>query len=274
MMRKILKLELHRGFCSRTFLAIILLGMGLSITHTVFYVLQDVAPYTEEYVQRGIYPNSLFNRWIGGEYSTIQYYLYYLLIPCLAAMAYGESLFSDIHSGYIKHMLAKVPRKEFFIARMAAVFLTGGCACIFPLLFNLLSTAMFVPAVIPEASTMFFGLGEIWMFSHLYYTHPFQYILIYLVIIFLYAGLFAVAGMCLGYYVENKASIFVIPFAVYMLSGFITSYFGKEYLSPSCFLEISQSTAVRFDVIVVEFVIGSVLLLWIYLREGKRYEIF
>lgn len=171
-------------------------------------------------------------------------------------------------------MLTKVPRREFFLARFISVFLTGGSACISPLLINLVSTAMFVPAVIPETSAGTFGPGEKWMFSYLYYEHPFRYILIYLVIIFLYAGLFAAAGMCLAYYVENKASIFVIPFAVYMITRFVASYFEIEYLTPACFMEITQSTVVYFDVIVVEFIIGSIALIWIYLRKGKQYEIY
>lgn len=65
MMRKILKLELRRGFCNRTFLIALLLGLGLSIFHTMDFILPDVAPYTEKYVKSGAYPNSLFNHWIG-----------------------------------------------------------------------------------------------------------------------------------------------------------------------------------------------------------------
>lgn len=272
-MRKTMKLELCRGFYNRTFVLTLLLGAGLSLYHTFEFVLPNMIEM-ECNELNGNYPLSIFNQWIGGEGFSLQASLFNLLFPCIAILPYAESLFSDIRSGYIKQMLTKVSRKEFLSSRVLAVFLTGGSAYIIPLLFNLFSTALIVPALMPEVSCMQFPVTESSMFSQLFYHHPYGYIFIYLVIDFLFAGLFACLGMCLAFFVENRTSIFIIPFAVYMISFFIMDLFEKPWFAPRSFVRISQPINSNFNIIVIEFVVGLGIVLWVYFRKGKAYEIY
>ena len=104
-MQKILKIELHRAFINWTFGVSIAIGCTIAISHLWFQVIPSICNLDNYLLGKGEYPVSVFNKWIGGEGISLQSALYNMLLPCLAILPYGDSLFCDKKSGYIKNIL-------------------------------------------------------------------------------------------------------------------------------------------------------------------------
>ena len=272
-MQKILKIELHRAFINWTFGVSIAIGCTIAISHLWFQVIPSICNLDNYLLGKGEYPVSVFNKWIGGEGISLQSALYNMLLPCLAILPYGDSLFCDKKSGYIKNILIKTSKKKFFLSKMISAFLSGAVACTVPLLLNLVLSAACLPSIIPESSSMTFPLFERSMFSNLFYKYPYRYIFIYLTIIFVFSGLFSCLALGLSYYVEKKYEIYIIPLIVYMLIDFVAGCIGFDCLSPKSYLRIDQPVPASFEIILIEYLVGMGLFICIYCYKGKKDEI-
>ena len=84
-------------------------------------------------------------------------------------------------------MVIRAGKMPYYLAKYAALFVSGGLAVVTPLLFNFLLTAMFIPAVRPDPSYLTaYGIGPASFLSMLFYAHPFLYVFAYLLIDFLF----------------------------------------------------------------------------------------
>ena len=272
-MLRSLKIEIHRAFYNRTFLLAIVIGSFITISHVWFQVLPCRDSLDNYLLGKGEYPVSVFNKWIGGEGISLQSSLCNLLLPCLAILPYGDSLFSDKKSGYIKNVLIKTSKRNYYISKIISAFLSGAVAYTIPLCANLALTAACLPSLIPESSSMTFPLFEKSMFSNLFYTHPYQYILIYMIILFWFSGIFSCVGLLLTYFVEKRYALFITPLIGYMLVDFIAGCIECDNLSPKTFLRIDQPVPASFGIILAELLVGATIIVYIYFYKGKRDEI-
>ena len=108
----------------------------------------------------------------------------------IAIFPYAGSLYQDIKSGYVKIIFTKVSKKKYFVSKIIAAFLSGGTAVVIPLILNLFLTALFVPALRPDASTMMFSINDGSMFSDIYYSKPFVYILLKIIFACIFGKLY------------------------------------------------------------------------------------
>ena len=139
---------------------------------------------------------TLYNHWIGGEPFSLGTTIYFFVFPLLVTIPYGWSYCEEKTSGYIRSMVVKAGKKNYYLAKYTSVFVSGGLAMIIPLLFNFLLTSLIFPAITPEViydtTTGVFGES---LMSNVYYTNPLVYVSIYLLIDFVFCGLIA----CISY---------------------------------------------------------------------------
>lgn len=131
---------------------------------------------------------------------------------------------------------------------------------IIPLLFNLGITALLLPSLIPESSSMTFPISENSMWSGLYYSYPYVYILYYLVIIGLYAGLYAVTGLVATKYFQKRLTILFAPFVGNLVFFLILNLFNLGAYAPAIFLRPEQPAPME---------LMEVLLLWVIIFAGE-----
>ncbi|MFU0826830.1 MAG: hypothetical protein ACFWTJ_04700 [Lachnoclostridium sp.] len=232
-MKQLLKMELKRAFINRGMLYSVLIGMVLSIWH----IIQVVLPMSERIkkLDVGIYPGSLFYIWLGGNTYPIQSYLFYLILPILATLPYGTSLFEDKNGGMLKNIYTRTEKKSFLISKYLATFISGGCAVVFPLVVNLALTSTMIPALIPEPSENA-TLMPISIMYEIYYTHPWIYTIIFIFIDFIFAGLIAALSLLVTFYVEYKFIALVASFICYLFLYSVFHLFERMEYSPSLFL--------------------------------------
>lgn len=286
-----IKLECKKAIYNKfLFLAV---GMGIAITFlSLIPMLESYATdmsnhqsYSEAFGFRNpLMPmETLFNHWIGGESHTPGSADYFFLFPLLVSIPYGWSYCAEKRSGYVKHMVIRSGRMRFYFSKYIALFLSGGLAMVIPLLFNFLLTAMFVPAVMPDPSYITaYGIGPGSFLSMIFYSHPFVYVFLYLLIDFLFGGLIACLSFAASDFVKNRVVVTLLPFFIllgfnYLCHSFVYTSATEIYteLSPMFFLRPAPSSYdTAFSVV---FIWGMVLLAVTFLTtvvRGRRYEIY
>ncbi len=228
-----LKFELKRALSGKAFLFALLFGCAITLSDVFLNVIPEA--YNPNYnldiaVEMGIYPKSVYNSWIGGQARTLQSTLFYLFIPLIAAIPFADSYCFD-RAGYIKNIATRCNVKDYLISKYIAVFLSAGIAVSIPIIVNFIATAAVVPCLVPQASTFMFSISARSAFAKIFYTTPFVYFLIYLVIDFVIAGLFAGIALAVVIITKNRYVAVISPFAVYLALYFISDVIGVRSLS-------------------------------------------
>ncbi len=276
-MKELLKIELKRGFQNYAFLIAVLIGVLITVSHYIMNVIPMVQ-YLDLYKQPEeimLYPHSVFNKWIGGESHTVQPTLYFMLLPLLAVFPYGDSFFMDEKSGFVKNLFLKTEKRNYFVSKYIAVFLSGGCAVVLPLLLNLVLTAATLPSLIPQPGAQTFGIFSADMWSGIYYSHPYAYVFLYLLIIFLFGGFLAVLGLVVSFFVQNRFLVLLAPFVVCLFVHSIFNLVDLKQFDILNFLSPSQMIdGIRFPIILGEMLLLAAATIGVFFGKGLHDDTF
>ncbi len=265
-MKQVLKNECKRAFFNKGMLLGLGVGIGIALWHAWQYML---APDVESV--NAFCMESVFYNWIGASSYPIQSYLYYFILPLLAVLPAGTSLYQDLHTGYIRQVYTRISRKDYFIAKYISVFLSGGFVVTVPLLLNFYMAMVRFPLLKPEP-IMDYGPDRTSFGFEFYYSHPVVHTVIFLIITFLFAGGFAGIACLTSYYTEYKIVVWFTPFVCYyflfVLQALIKN--DKIMIAPNYFLIPGFSLNTIWDYIggIVLFLIVAI---WCY-RKGSVYE--
>lgn len=266
-MRNELRIELYRARKSKWTWIVLVIGLAIS---TGQFLLVTVPLRNNTYT--GVYPLSVFAKWMGGENTSAFSALYYFILPILAAIPYGGSFKEDIQGGYIRQMMIRSKRKSYYSAKYIAVFLSAGCIAVIPLLFNFMLTALILPCIKPQANTALFPLFSYSMLGDLFYSSPFLYLAIYFLINFVYIGLLGTLSLLATYICDNIFTVPLVPFFLYLFLYALTQITGHVQLCPYGFLRPSQPIAANPVILLCECAIMAALG-GIYFYVGKKQEI-
>lgn len=267
-MRNEFKIEFHRAVKSRGLLLSLIAGLLIVVCHFVWMVLP-----LKDNIMISNYPLSVFGKWIGGENSSVFPTLYYFTVPVLASLPFAGSYKEDIVSGYIKNVTTRISRKEYLKTKYIVTFLIGGIVSVFPMIVNFLLTAMVLPAILPQASTGYFPIFSYSMLGELFYSHPYIYLLIYMVINFIFLGLLSTLALVSAYICDNLFTTILSPFIIYLFVYAVTQLTNLHMLCPFGFLRPSQPIATNPFVLLGEIVLMSAMG-GIYYYVGKRKDIY
>lgn len=217
------------------FIIFFLLPCLIQIILSSIYVhdaAKDYASYLEELRQIGgnynplIPLNSVFTYWIGGggidRAGSAFYYLMFFgaVLPCI----------------YIIHRYKKTPEQKAQdrFSSYACVFAVSGLFAFIPLLINFISTLMFIPVIKPDpVYDIYFDVLKGDAFSDIFYSFPFAYIFIYILILSAMCG----AIGCLGYasyklFNDNIIAL-LLPEILLLILHFVDKhYYFRHSISP------------------------------------------
>ena len=261
MKKKLLKNELLRIIQGKGVWESLLIGAILSLSHVVMYV----APLSKS-ILSGNYPLGVYAKWMGGENSTIQPVLYYLIVPVLVVLPYLGTVSEDMNTGYVKNILLFATRREYYHVKWVLTFLTAGTVAVVPLLLNFFFAAMFLPLVMPQPGTGLYPLMADSLWAELFYTHPAIYLVCYLVLNFIFFGLLATVGLSCSLITQKGYICMLFPLFLYLAVYGITQVTGLHTWCPFATLRPSQPVAANGWVLMIECFIlllaGGVL--WAY----------
>lgn len=229
-MKILLETEIKRAFFNWRMMISLLIGSGIVLWHQCIYVWNPLVPLENEFC-----PGSVFYKWIGASCFPMQSYLYYLILPLLAAIPAADSFYEDFRSGYYRNIYLRHKKKEYLVSKYVSVFLSGGCAVVLPLLLSLFLTLLRFPALRPEA-IMDYGPVRSSVGFFLFYEHPWIYTNIFLVIDFIFAGGIAGISLLASYFTEHRFSVLAAPFVCYYFIFSLDNLFGGYDIAPNYFL--------------------------------------
>jgi len=247
-MKAILRFELRRAFVNRAYFLALGVGIGICLWHIIFGVIPRFNEYSFFYEQAiassgATYPISLFNTWValgGGQVGSLVRNLYFFILPLLICIPFVGSYYSDRAHGYAINVVTRVKASHYYCAKLLTIFLTAASIAVIPLIFSLLATALFIPAVIPELTSSQFVIRGSAMWSDIFYKAPLLYCAMYLVLIAVFSGLIALLGAVIAHYVGNVVFCLLAPFVVYTFSAFLLGALRLSQYSFSSFLRPEQ----------------------------------
>lgn len=275
-MKSIYRLEIRRAFKNKKILLALLIGMIISVWHAVSglpvfqFLNEDIIQ--KRNIDNMSYPITAYVQWIGGNRYSWYPHLYYLLVPLIATIPYGVSSFMDRKQGFDKNLIMKTNRKSYYKAKFLANFLSGGTVVVIPLIINFMITLMYYPLVIPQVSTGNSFVNSRTMLHQLHYTAPLLYIIVYLVITFIIAGLCANLSLIISRLTDYRFIVELGPLFIYIFIASSFELMNRKDLSPVYYLSAGNYKSNGYLVILeilVLFIITFGFVLW----KGRRDEI-
>lgn len=264
-MRHYLKMELTRAFRNRKMALALAAGLALSLWHYFLYIFP-----LRNFIFSGDYPLSAYNLWLGGECYSLESTLYYMLIPVLCAMPYGDSWMADCAGSLGGQCMIRGGQKEFIQTKMAVSVLVGAAVSLLPLSFDFLLTSTTVPAILPKAGLGLSPVREGDRMAGLFYAHPGLYTAAYLALNGLFFGILNLLSMAARLVTTSRYMAVLAPFGFYMVlhcAGTTTRHFE---LCPSGFLRPCQQFVTTWGVLTAELLLLSAISLFAAARYTRE----
>lgn len=272
-MGRILKNELYRGFINKRFFFIIAVEICIVAAHVFINVLpiavKTVPLYQQEINHRWVrnMPGAYYT-WLGIMTCPIHLMLMAIL-PLLAAVPYGDSLYIDEQNRYIYHINTRAAKKKYYAAKLLAMFITGGTAAAFPYLLSFLVNIAILPmeTVIPSS---FVYLSNIECLSGLFYKSPFLYVIAYLFFTFIGFGILNCLCFVATYILSNRFLVILFPFVVDYLMLILGDLFEVKTNMPWIYLNFNVFWKSDIPAAVIHFSIFLFIIIAAYLYKSSR----
>lgn len=221
-MRNTVRIELWKATHNPLFYTSILCGISISslgiyeniqIVNTITGMLKAID--AEAYgISTSCEGCSLFVNWIATTGMSYASSLFYLVWPILASMPYGWSYCRERSTGLTEQIITRSCRCRYYYEKYLAIFLSGGIAVAFPILWNLLGSALFCPYYVPNVTTSIAPIFSQAFLSKLYYSVPWIYAAIWCGVDFLWGGVTACLCLLVGTKVRLTFLVVLSPFLI------------------------------------------------------------
>lgn len=268
-MKKTISFEFNRAFRSVSFRISVFCGLIIAfMDFGTFYKTYKIVADEKVVAQA----------WIGLDYQFAYNSLFFLLMPLFASFAYAGSYFEDMRSGYIKNLMIKVSRKQYFTAKYIASFMSGAISIAIPLILNLMACMAFFSLRLPEKLQFMHGGAntDIKLLSDVFNTNTFKYCIIFILIDMLFAGCIAVFSICIADFTDNLFSTVTIPFAITIISSVILGdleYFDKtsgNYAITMMINPLQEVITSRLTIVLIPICLTIISLIWIFLKQKGK----
>ena len=287
-MKNILYIELMKSLKNKLFILSLILGFGVTLLSFLYnyelYTMESekIRLYSNEFgitYNPMLSMNTLYNSWVGGEAFTLGTTVFFFIIPILTTIPYGWSYCSELKIGYVRNVITRCGKMQYFISKYIATFISGGLAVTIPLICNFILTASFIPVYQPQVRYMqYYGIFSNTFLSEVFYQNPVIYVLIYIFIDFIFCGLIACLSCTSANIIKNKIVAMLTPFGVLLLLNYISGIIkisSNIETSPMNFLRpCPVACPVTSGVIITEMVILFIITIIPMIIRGRHYEIY
>lgn len=259
-----LRKEIKRSIKNKFFYISCIIGIILSLI-CVFEAVKDYSDYAvslEEVEMINLNPLvptlSAYTLWIGGGESNLYSTMMFLMLPLLVSLPYAWSYCSDRKNGYLKKAVNEIGSLKYNLSKYVATFISSGLVIAIPLIINLLSVLMFVPAITPDSVyDIYYGVFSYNFLGDVFYTVPILYDLIYILMIFLFCGLIGCLGYSFAVLFKSRILAVISPSALLLLIHYKKQYIGSFDFEISAISFLSSATNLFYNIktVIIEAVI-------------------
>lgn len=241
----IFKLELKRAIFNKRMLIVLLFGVVLMLYNNITSLINELDYYNyiiQENLTDGADISSLYFRWFGMGLSEEEIIFFYVF-PLLAVYPAGMIYFDDRKNGYLKNLYTQCSKVKCLFGKYFATFISGGVAVSTPLVLSFMIAALYSPARMTD-SIVNSTIGDNSLWSGLFYSHPLLYVVAYILLDFVFGGLFACLAMSLSDILSHKFTVFMSSFIFVVVLDFVCQQLGKYELQPDMFLPPAQYNSI------------------------------
>ena len=249
-MNRYIKMELKRAFVNKRMFFALIFGIGLSIWHYFAYIYP-----IRDFIFSGEYCLSSYNKWLGGESYSLQSTLFYMFIPIVCALPYGESWMYDCTSSIGEQAITRGSKRAFILTKMAISFLSGAIIAVLPLLFDFALTSCTLPAIIPKVSLGLSPIGTEALMGELFYEHPLVYTMVYIGLNGLFFGLLNTFSIAARMFTSNRYLSVLTPYLFYMVLHCVGTTTLHFELCPTGFLRPCQQFLTTWFILIFELLL-------------------
>lgn len=269
-MKAILKMEMTRAFRNKRMIFSLLIGNGIVLMYYLFSVTGLIKSFYDIAESSEKMPLLSANQCFIGTSDVNYTSLFFFIIPILAAIPYGDSLFWDKREGYINHILMKTNRIHYLIAKLITLFVSGGVIATMPLVLSYILAILSLPSIRPAIESFTYNVKGVNLFSDLFYSdYTFVYIIIFILVDFIIFGMINCLCMVFTYWEDNRFAIVLTPFILCYGLHMAGQYFIGTDKSPFTFAKLNYVTSESFVYMLIElFMVMSLCLLTLRRRKG------
>lgn len=163
-------------------------------------------------------------------------------------------------------------KEEYIKAKYLGVLISGGVAVVTPLILNLVLSSLFLPRLLPDNGCNTTITGKT-MAYELFYKYPILYIFMFILIVFIFAGLLAAIALGYSYYTDHKFGVVIAPFVLYFFIYSLTNLLDKtEY---SLFYILNGGTSNNHIITyLIYFVLLFSLSYLVLIMKGKKEDVY
>lgn len=282
-----MKKEIKKALANKYFILACTYGIIIAILHCY----QRIPEYNDM-INTFIYNNSssdieynphipitnAFTMWIGFDSESKYTKIFYFLFPLVSVLPYCWSYCSEQKSGYADKAIIELGKSKYHFYKYISVFVSSGLTMAIPLLFDFLIILFFVPAIFPDSIyDIYYGIFSNNFMADIFYVQPFLYVLTFIILGFIFCGLFGCLGYAISTIIKSRIVSIVTPTAILFLIEYIKNIIVKNNpvnnteFSPLSFLCPFKSYSTNWILIISEII--ALFLITFYLSVIK-YKIF
>nr|MDE7105206.1 hypothetical protein [Ruminococcus sp.] len=191
----------------------------------------------------------------------------------MAAIPYSWSLCNIVKSG---KLTSNNISSQHYFNKFVSVFISSGLLIVIPLSMNFIVTSLFVPSVTPDSVyDIYYGIFSNDFGGQLFYTLPYVYILSFILLNFVFYGLFGCIGLYVSIFFKRKiVSIIthaIIIYSIELLKKRFLANLSIE-ISPISFLCPIKAVSCNYILIITEIAIMLLVTLVFPITRGGSDE--
>lgn len=274
-MTKIVREEIYRSLRNGGMLISLVIGCAIALVQVIHcqipaYQMNQTIDF-EKFPILFLYTVS--DTWIGGSPVYMETFLYFLVLPILAALPFGTSYFTDNKSGFLKGIYMRCSRRQYLTAKYIAGFLSGGIAVTIPILLNLACAVCLLPNLPAQSVLPHNGIDATNLFYSVYFSKPLLYILIFLCIDFILGGIWACFALAASFVSDYRIIIMLAPFFIQLTIHVICTMLNQTSYSSVYFAQ-SGYGVLQTGACIFHIIIGCGLTWFVFRRKGEKEDVF
>ncbi|PLS33744.1 hypothetical protein CYV26_11555 [Carnobacterium maltaromaticum] len=241
----------------------LIVGFTISIFHIIFFVLpisknSDIifSPYTS---------------WLSMNFASFYLVLFMLLLPIISSLPASGIYLTDKKNGTLDVLFTKISKNKYYTSLMFVVFISGFLVTCVSLTINIIGCFLLLPNN-PTDEILNYNLGmrlpDAFGVS-LYFSHPFIHMILNVLFISVYGGLFALISTISSFFIRNTFFVYLSSFLfqvvliainlfLYPIKSIAPAFFLPEnpYIFPNSFIIVIVLTLLISISLLCAFYIG------------------
>lgn len=274
-MKKELIFQLKNAFFSRNFLLISLISVCFGIG---CFIIKCVGCFGEDIINIPAAYEQYFANARSNDYMVV---IFSVASPFLVSAAFADSYVAEYYNRYVPVCIIRTGKNKYYFSKMIAVFICGAFVMMLPQIINLILCLIAFPLDSTRIYTWDLWQADIYtidmssdwfLFKALYVLSPYLYFVLFMLLSGVMAGIIAVIGYELSFFIRNKIFAVSAMFIFINLSNFLFENYAVAYRIWHCMfgLSVGGNGLRSFYITCAAYLAAAVLLAPFSLRRLKN----